>query len=250
MIGSTVQLSDGSGGPAIPKFNQAYSAFGEKIDDRFGDGESMSTRYQYAGGWGYESGLIVLEGAEGSRPIELLHVGARWYDPAIGRFVQRDPIGIEGGINVYVYCGNEPVLQVDPDGTSEFPTFRTGGGYRFGFSDIGKSAIKQLKQANPGVNPKVIDSMKGARLALRGPGGPSWHVYLRNPMLQSIPKAPIGLGLGITAVYCIGVAAVAGTVGYQISKRSGFGDWLGDVLCPPQTYWPPWPPTLTKPVIY
>lgn len=30
--------------------------------------------------------------------------------------MQRDPIGIEGGINVYVYCDNEPSSQVDPDG--------------------------------------------------------------------------------------------------------------------------------------
>lgn len=48
--------------------------------------------------------------------LGLLHVGARWYDPAIGRFISRDPIGIAGGLNVYVYCANSPLGCVDPTG--------------------------------------------------------------------------------------------------------------------------------------
>jgi hypothetical protein len=35
----------------------------------------------------------------------------------MGRFVQRDPIGLEGGdINEYGYCGNEVIMFVDVDG--------------------------------------------------------------------------------------------------------------------------------------
>nr|WP_244107947.1 RHS repeat-associated core domain-containing protein [Burkholderia gladioli] len=30
----------------------------------------------------------------------------RYYDPASGRFVSKDPIGLEGGINVYQYAPN------------------------------------------------------------------------------------------------------------------------------------------------
>ena len=29
--------------------------------------------------------------------------------PSIGRFITRDPVGYEGGINLYAYCGNNPV---------------------------------------------------------------------------------------------------------------------------------------------
>ena len=49
-------------------------------------------------------------------PITLQHVGARWYDPDIGRFVQRDPIGIAGGLSVYAYVLNRPTIGVDPTG--------------------------------------------------------------------------------------------------------------------------------------
>jgi hypothetical protein len=40
----------------------------------------------------------------------------RWYDPVTGRFISKDPIGISGGLNEYVFCGNNPVNFVDPFG--------------------------------------------------------------------------------------------------------------------------------------
>ena len=35
------------------------------------------------------------------------------YDPRIGRFLSRDPIGEAGGFNLYGYCGNDPVNRYD-----------------------------------------------------------------------------------------------------------------------------------------
>ncbi|MFO0837521.1 MAG: RHS repeat-associated core domain-containing protein [Phycisphaerae bacterium] len=34
----------------------------------------------------------------------------------MGRFVQRDPAGFGGGLNVYLYAGANPVTGVDPSG--------------------------------------------------------------------------------------------------------------------------------------
>jgi len=47
----------------------------------------------------------------------------RWYDPTSGRFLSKDPIGLDGGdLNLYVFCGNDPVNNVDPYGLQKVIT--------------------------------------------------------------------------------------------------------------------------------
>jgi RHS repeat-associated protein len=40
----------------------------------------------------------------------------RHYDPGIGRYLRADPIGFEGGLNLYVYVLDNPVVYFDPGG--------------------------------------------------------------------------------------------------------------------------------------
>lgn len=45
----------------------------------------------------------------------------RDYDPASGRFVTSDPLGLQGGISTYGYVNGNPLASVDPDGMQAIP---------------------------------------------------------------------------------------------------------------------------------
>jgi len=64
------------------------------------------------------AGTLPLYGYTGREPDEtgLIYYRARYYDPTLGRFTQRDPIGMQGGMNLYAYVGNNPVAFADPSG--------------------------------------------------------------------------------------------------------------------------------------
>ncbi len=45
------------------------------------------------------------------------YMRARYYDPAMGRFISEDPLGFDGGdVNLYAYASNNPITMLDPSG--------------------------------------------------------------------------------------------------------------------------------------
>lgn len=46
----------------------------------------------------------------------MYYFGYRFYDPYLQRWINRDPIGEDGGINLYDYVENDPVDAYDPFG--------------------------------------------------------------------------------------------------------------------------------------
>jgi RHS repeat-associated protein len=52
------------------------------------------------------------------RESNLFYNYFRDYDPQTGRYVQSDPIGLDGGVNTYAYVGGSPLMSIDPKGLS------------------------------------------------------------------------------------------------------------------------------------
>jgi RHS repeat-associated protein len=53
----------------------------------------------------------------------------RYYNPQTGRYITPDPIGLEGGINLFVYLRGNPLRWVDPFGLYEIIVNDLGGRY-------------------------------------------------------------------------------------------------------------------------
>lgn len=92
----------------------------------------------------------------------------RTYDPATGRYLESDPIGLVAGLNTYAYVGNMPTTYVDPFGleawVNAFPNNQ--GGFDFTATDNQGSApitghfnndtinINQLRSGKYDVTPR------------------------------------------------------------------------------------------------
>lgn len=67
--------------------------------------------------------------------VDLYYARNRWYDPNAGRFTQEDPIGLVGGINPYLFTGDDPINGTDPSGlasAADDPCIDAGGHYKEG----------------------------------------------------------------------------------------------------------------------
>jgi|GEM_PF-5632556 len=66
--------------------------------------------------WHLNGRVYGFTGREYETNTGLYYYRARYYNPAIGRFLQLDPIGYYDSLNLYQYCGNNPVNWIDPSG--------------------------------------------------------------------------------------------------------------------------------------
>ncbi len=110
-LGSTVAITDSIG--AI-KNKYVYNDFGEIATNST---ETIANSFKYVGKYG------VMTDAP-----DLLFMRARYYMPSIGRFINKDPIGLMGGLNLYAYVGNNAINWIDPHGLFRGDTFCEGAG--------------------------------------------------------------------------------------------------------------------------
>jgi RHS repeat-associated protein len=110
-LGSTVAITD-STAQIVNAY--AYSPYGF-----VGSQETIENSFQYVGRFGVM--------AEGNG---LYFMRARYYDPEVGRFINKDPIGYAwGDVNLYEYVGNNPVKWIDSLGLqtlSPKPAYNSG----------------------------------------------------------------------------------------------------------------------------
>jgi RHS repeat-associated protein len=100
--GSIIAFADASGNIG---FESAWSPYGRYMNYSYGPGS-------FSGSWFYYLGAHGIQNICG----DLYCMNARHYHAGLKRFLTPDPIGLDGGFNLYLYANNNPVLYVDPSG--------------------------------------------------------------------------------------------------------------------------------------
>jgi RHS repeat-associated protein len=85
----------------------AYDDFGNLATN---SSETISNSFKYVGKFGVQTDLP-----------DLLYMRARYYLPSVGRFINHDPIGLGGELNLYAYVENNPINKSDPIGLQSLP---------------------------------------------------------------------------------------------------------------------------------
>lgn len=133
-LGSVVAFSTQAG---ATEASQRFDAWGNRIS-----GTGSIPQYGYTGREPDATGLTFYR--------------ARYYDPSIGRFTQRDPLGLRGGINAYAYVGGNPVNFNDPRGLIAQPVVNWWQESRKSYVNTGVDAVSSawnvVKYAIPGQN--------------------------------------------------------------------------------------------------
>lgn len=124
----------------------AYDAFGKTVG-----GQNDANNYRYVGEFGVFS----------DDDIGLVYMRNRWYDPKLGRFVSRDPIGFAGGSNFYVYTGNNPAVGIDPNGEGAVGGIIEGV---YGFINGGMSAMASGGDVKDIIVAATVSGLFGAAL--------------------------------------------------------------------------------------
>ncbi|MCR5752273.1 MAG: RHS domain-containing protein [Kiritimatiellae bacterium] len=133
-LGSVLAVVDANGA-VVERYE--YDAWGKVLSVTDANGNAL-TRSAIGN-------RILWQGREYSWTTGLYYFRNRWYDPVVGRWISKDPIGIQGGINLYEFCDSDPNNFNDPEGFGKIGLLMktVKGGWKYVSRS---SAVKKLRK--------------------------------------------------------------------------------------------------------
>jgi RHS repeat-associated protein len=117
-LGTRYFLHTNAVGSIVGATNNAGTVLNTTAYDDYGG--STSSNSGYASRFGFTGQAWLPE-------IGMYYYRARLYSPALGRFMQVDPLGYSQGLNVYNYVHGDPINRTDPSGLQDDTTVTVQG---------------------------------------------------------------------------------------------------------------------------
>jgi RHS repeat-associated protein len=206
-IGFPVAMTNTPATPSAAKviWRASYEPFGlatEELDPD-GDGKQVRMPLRFPGQWW-------------DFATNLHDNGFRTYDPATGRYLEADPIGQRGGVNLYPYVDNDPLSFIDPPGLL---TFRLG---KFGGAGLGLGGQYQVAL--------VLDTCGNLGVAVTLSGGEYVGASASTGVAAGVSTAKTIFDERGWSMVTGGSAGEGATAGFEIGRwgngREGF--WSGE----------------------
>ena len=227
-LGSIVAITDESA-KVVQDYDYYY--FGELKNQK----NRIKQPYKYTGReWDKETGLYFYR--------------ARYYDPEIGRFTQKDPIGFRGGINLYGYVGGNPLNFIDPWGLQQGPTiiFNESGEGTYGATILvmpdANTIIGTFQGSslpNPGSYPTIKSGIYPYTTGTHHPGRPDGYpaLILNNdlpiPTTGPNPNNPTGASTAnLIHVHKGDTATWRGSAGCPVVEKSDWAPFISNIPFP------------------
>ncbi len=147
---------------------------------------------------------------------DLVYYGYRYYSASTGRWINRDPIAEDGGINLYAFVLNRPINGVDPLGNDLFSTAAEILAHHLQMMNNFQVGSKQWMNLYSAAQRQLYPMLLRGAAVYSGPVSIVAGIFAgATTVTEAFAVAPVATAVGVGGTV-VGVGAAGFAIGYGI----------------------------------